>query len=76
MLESCSRVAPLSFDCALCTDEQQQERKCFKGKYIDRERRVEIGEKRKAEERGCAVEVMDGQESVEGVRYMVEIGSW
>ena len=37
---------------------------------------VEIGEERKAEERGCAVEVMDGQESVEGVRYMVEIGSW
>ena len=31
---------------------------------------------RKAEERGCAVEVMDGQEAVEGVRYMVEIGSW
>ena len=30
--------------------------------------RVEWREERKAEGRGCAVEVMDGEEAVEGVR--------
>ena len=77
MLESCSRVAPRFTDCTLCRMNSKKRRKWFGGK-TETESGVEIGEERKAEGRGrgCAVEVMDGQEAVEGVRYIVEIGSW
>ena len=75
MLESCSRVAPRSIDCVLCTDEQQKQEESF----LEARQRQRV--ERKAERNGCGFEVMEGLDRKwlivhcrKGNRFMVVTG--